>query len=257
MTRALPRTHFNRSSLVRILADLALLDPLEGGGAFAEKLGLWVDFMSANTLSAALAAIAASATGPQSLVPSDTSAPVVEAFDRARLALVNSIGKSFAHEAAASRAELGFAKPGKPFAVAAAYAPHRRNYLAHQRDMDLRIRPLRVNVREVLATSSPALKKLAVLDATLESILGDRESKLLATLASLLEKRFEQLFTAHQQALVDAQQADSPGAWMKPGGWLARFGNELQTVLLAELDLRLQPIVGLLEALHNEKTKYQ
>ena len=257
MTRALARTHFNRSSLVRVLADLSLLDALEPGAAFAEKLGLWVDFMSANTLSAALAVIAASAAGPQSLVPSDTPAPAAEAFDRARLALVNSIRKSFAQEAAASRADQGFAKPGQPNGVAVAYAPHRRNYLAHQRDMDLRIRPLRANVREVLATSSPALRKLAVLDATLENILGDREAKLLATLASLLEKRFEQLFKAHQQALAGGQHTDSSEAWTKPDGWLSRFGNELQTVLLAELDLRLQPIVGLLEALHNEKTKFQ
>ena len=40
---------------------------------------------------------------------------------------------------------------------------------------------------------------------------------------------------------------------MKQGAWLSRFCNELQTVLLAELDVRLQPTVGLIEALHNGK----
>jgi hypothetical protein len=110
-------------------------------------------------------------------------------------------------------------------------------------------------VRDALARSSPALKKLAVLDATLENILSDRESKLLSTLASLLEKRFTRLFKAHQQALVAVQQADHPERWMEAGAWLARFCTELQTVLLAELDLRLQPIVGLIETFNNEKPK--
>ena len=39
---------------------------------------------------------------------------------------------------------------------------------------------------------------------------------------------------------------------MKDGAWLARFCHELQTVLLAELDLRLQPTLGLLEAYQKE-----
>ena len=34
-----------------------------------------------------------------------------------------------------------------------------------------------------------------------------------------------------------------------------RFRSELQTVLLAELDARLQPTLGLMEALHNELNK--
>jgi hypothetical protein len=78
---------------------------------------------------------------------------------------------------------------------------------------------------------------------------------LLATLPKLLKKRFAHLRQQHQQTLADKQQADKPSQWMMPGAWLARFCNELQTVLLAELDLRLQPAVGLLEALQNEKTK--
>jgi hypothetical protein len=36
---------------------------------------------------------------------------------------------------------------------------------------------------------------------------------------------------------------------------LANFCRELQGVLLAELDLRLQPAVGLIEALSNEVSK--
>jgi hypothetical protein len=135
-----------------------------------------------------------------------------------------------------------------------AYEPYRRYYLAHQRDMDLSVPPLRSRVRERLATMSPALRQLAALDGTFENILCEREALLLAKLPQILKKRFAHLRLQHQQALMDTQQADTPELWMQPGGWLARFCNELQTVLLAELDLRLQPAVGLLEALQHEKT---
>jgi hypothetical protein len=73
----------------------------------------------------------------------------------------------------------------------------------------------------------------------------------------LLEQRFEQLLKTHQQKLVETQQADNPAIWMNPGAWLARFCNELQTMLLAELDLRLQPTVGLIEAFNNQITKHK
>ena len=138
--------------------------------------------------------------------------------------------------------------------LAAAYAPYRRFYEAHQRDMDLSVQALRINVREALAKASPRLRKLADLDAALEKILRDRESKLLSKVPVLLKKRFENLFKEHQQKLVDTQQADNPAGWMQAGGWLARYCNDMQMLLLAEVELRLQPTVGLIEAC-NEETK--
>jgi hypothetical protein len=96
---------------------------------------------------------------------------------------------------------------------------------------------------------------LAALDSAFDAILGERESKLLALIPLLMEQRFGHLFQAHQQQLAHTQQADHPALWLKPGGWLARYLEELQTVLLAELDLRLQPTLGLIEALQDQKTQ--
>jgi hypothetical protein len=36
----------------------------------------------------------------------------------------------------------------------------------------------------------------------------------------------------------------------RPTQWLHRYGADMQSVLLAELDLRLQPLEGLLETLN-------
>jgi hypothetical protein len=252
MTRALTRTNFHSSRLIRILADLAILDAVEPGIAFAEKLGLWVDYTDAITMSAALNASTASPPGTPSGAQSVASVAVSEEFTRIQATLVSSITKSGSPNVGKTRIELPSPKLDVPVEVATAYEPYRRYYSAHQRDMDSNIRPLRANVREVLARASPALKQLAALDAALDGILCGREIKLLSTVPLLLEKRFEQLLKAHQQKLVDTKQADNPDFWMNQGGWLARFCNELQTVLLAELDVRLQPTAGLIEAFNNE-----
>ncbi|MDO8773634.1 MAG: DUF3348 domain-containing protein [Burkholderiaceae bacterium] len=256
MTRALTRTNFHSSRLIRVLADLAVVDAVEPGIAFAEKLGLWLNLHDAITLCAALNESTASQP-TQFGVKSVTSVVIGNEFARIRASLVTSITKSVTPNLGKSRLELPMPKPGVPLEDATDYEPYRRYYAAHQRDMDSSVRPLRSNVRAVLAEASPALRQLAALDATLDAILCERESKLFSTVPLLLERRFEQLRQAHQQMLVDTQQADDPALWMKAGAWLARFCNELQTALLAELDLRLQPTVGLIEAINNEMTKHK
>lgn len=257
MTRAPTRTHFHSSRLIRILSDLALADAVDPGMAFAEKLGQWVDYSDAISLSAALTASATSTVNPPAMpteAQMNARVAAADAFARVRETLVASITKSGQPNLSGKRAELPAAEPGMPFDMAISYEPYRRRYLALQRDMEAAIRPLRAHVREVLARASPALKALAALDAALDGILCERESKLLATVPVLLNKRFAQLLKAHQQALPVATQADNPALWLRPGGWLARFGHEFQTVLLAELDVRLQPTAGLMEALNDKMT---
>ena len=248
MTRVLPRTNFHSSKLIRCLADLAIVDAVEPGNAFAEKLGLWIHFTDAITLAAVHNDSIASPPKMQPEAEFVPHAAVGIEFDRIQAGLINSIMKSCSPNLGKTHIELPTPKLELPMDLAAAYAPYRRFYDAHQRDMELRIQPLRVNVREALAKASPRLKKLADLDAALERILRDRESKLLSKVPVLLKKRFEQLFKEHQQMLVDTQQADNPAGWTQAGAWLARFCNDMQMLLLAEVELRLQPTIGLIEA---------
>jgi len=260
MARAFPRTNFNSSRLIRFLADLAIVDVAEPGPAFAERLGLWLDFTDAITLFAAHNAGSASPSSPldtPSGAPSDASVAVGDEFARIRASLTNSITTSCSSNTGQTRIKLPTPQLGVPIESAAAYDPYRRFYLAHQRDMELSVRPLRAKARAMLAQASSTLKQLASLDAALDGILSDRESKLLSTLPLLLERRFEHLLKAHRQRLVETQQADDPALWMLPGAWLAGFRDELKTVLLAELDVRLQPALGLIEAFNNETTQHK
>ncbi|QDZ27123.1 DUF3348 domain-containing protein [Noviherbaspirillum sp. UKPF54] len=250
MTRVLPRTSFHSSKLVRCLADLAIVDTADPGNAFAEKLGQWIHFADAIALSAVHND--GRATPPGLRPDAQAAARAGTEFDRIRALLAESIAKSCSPNPGKSHIKLPEPRLELPMDFAAAYAPYRRFYEAHQRDMELSIQPLRTNVRAELAKASPRLGKLAELDATLEKILRDRESKLLAKVPVLLKKRFEQLFTAHQQRLADTRQDDNPAGWTHAGGWLERFRADMQMLLLAELELRLQPAMGLVEAFKQE-----
>ena len=253
MTRVPTRTHFFSSRLIRILSDLAILEAVEPSAGFSEKLSLWVDYSDAIALSIALNAGNPSPSGPRATAHSVAGDAARGALARLRASLENSItqrGLTTTGKALVAWPPPDFELPVK---VATAYEPYHRHYVAYQRQMDADIRSLRVSVRAALAKTSPSLRQLAALDAALDKVLCERESRLLSTVPLLLRKRFEHLLKAHQQTLFETQQVDKPNDWMQQGGWLARFCNELQTVLLAELDVRLQPTVGLIEALHNGK----
>ena len=115
-------------------------------------------------------------------------------------------------------------------ATASDFPSYRRRYLARQQAMEAGIGPLRGRLRARLAARSPEMARLAAVDAVMEQVLGAHEQRLLSTVPGLLEKHFERL-----------RQADD--------GWLDLFCKNMQSVLLAELDIRLQPVEGLLEAL--------
>jgi hypothetical protein len=247
------RTHFHSSQLIRCLADLAMVDVAGSGNAFAEKLGQWVHFADAIALSAVHSERIPDASPHHAKAHATAHAAAAADVDRLQAMLANSITKSFSQKSDRAHNKLPLADFSLPLDLAAAFVPYRRFYEAHQRDMELSIQPLRVNLREALAKLSPRQRKLAELDATLEKILRDRENKLLSRVPVLLKKRFEQLFREHQQQLDATGQADNPAGWMKAGAWLACFCHDMQTLLLAELDLRLQPALGLLEAFTQDK----
>jgi hypothetical protein len=252
MTRVLARTNFHSSELIRCLTDLAIVDSAEPENAFAEKLGQWIHFTDAITLSAVHGDGMASSPRRQPQARSVARPTLDIELERIQAFLIHSITKSCSPGPGKTHITLPTPKLELPIDLSAAYVPYRRFYEAHQRDMESSIQPLRVNVREVLAQASPSLGKLAELDAALEKILRDREGKLLSKMPVLLKKRFEYLFKAHQQMLADTQQADDPANWTQAGGWLTRFCNDMQMLLLAEVELRLQPTVGLIEAFNSK-----
>lgn len=252
MTRVLPRTNFNSSTFIRLLSDLAVLDTAAAKPAFAERLGQWVGVSDAITLYGALAPAGTTEPGMPAAVNARARLAAERELGRVKSSLMASINRSCAAESAESRLRFPVPLPDTAEETAAFYTAVHRFYAAHQRDMDAAVAPLRTRVRQALADASPALRQLSQLDAALDDILIARERRLLATVPVLLEKRFERLLAAHQQAVAKDGQADDASRWLEPGGWLAGFRDELKGVLQAELELRLQPVIGLIEAFSSE-----
>ena len=73
---------------------------------------------------------------------------------------------------------------------------------------------------------------LAAVDAVMENMLAEREQMLLARLPTLLETHFERQRRAHADL-----------------AWMPRFRADMQQLALAELQLRLQPVRGLIDTL--------
>lgn len=222
MTRVVTRAHFHNSQLIRVLRDLGVIETTAPAGEFAEKLGHWVGFADAITLHGVHGASMADAPVKMTATALIPAVKPNDEFAKAQAKLEATIRTGFVLQAALFEDET------------TAFAPLRKLYATLQRELDGNVRKLRGKARASLAQSSPSLRQLATLDAAFEGILIEREKKLLASLPALLERRFKQL---------QAQDSQQPG-------WLTRFGQELQTVLLAELELRLQPTLGLLEALN-------
>lgn len=257
MAPGLPRTSFNSSKLVRFLAELASGDgaPVaDSKQSFAERLGQWLDWTDAISLSTALNSL-------NTLSPSDTKVgtPLLITTPFDELSRVrNKLAKAIAADAlfAASFKPLTQA-PGGSMDEEADFSAYRRQYLVHQRAMDAGIGPLRAQLRAALASQSAALGRLAALDAVLDEALGARERHLLSKVPRLLEKRFEHLHKTYLEAPVPAETRRTSSPGRQPAGWLTQYGRDMQGVLLAELELRLHPVEGLLAALAPQTTKPQ
>ena len=256
MAQRLPRTRFNSSALVRVLSEFVETDLSASKQSFAERLGQWLDIGDALTLFSALDAGSRTADIRRDAPPADTG-ELRERFTRVRATLVNSITGEAPAEVGKLRIELPVPAPNETIERAADFAPYHRYYLSHQRGMVAHIGPLRAAARTALGRRSAGHERLAGLDAVLEKALSGRERDLLATVPTLLARRFGNLHAAHQATRAEAQTADDPARWMQAGGWLAVFCADLRAVLLAELELRLQPVAGLLAALDNEVTRKQ
>lgn len=189
----------------------------------AERLGGWLGWADAIGLSQVLAAPPAAT--------SDAAARR-EALDWAGAALERlqaELGAAF-DDALLARESAEEAPDGVP--LADLLAPYRLHHAQQQRSMAARVTTLRERLRPRLAEASGTLARLAQLDALFERATQAQERTLLGSLPALLTRRAE----SHRAT--------------DPRRWRTRFWADLQRALRAELDLRLQPVQGLLEALH-------
>ncbi len=251
MTRALPRASLHSAALVRFLAERALLDAVPATDHVGERLGQWLDFRQAIPLHALLQAGEQPVAAPERRTVAD-AATVRAHIDKTRALLSASILHA-APVPGTPRIALPADAPERPLKASQAWEPYRRYASTHQRQMESSLETLRTQVRATVAHASAALHQLALLDAAYAQALREREARLLASLPAKMEIRFMQL-AGTAQARPEAEAPAGTGAPTPAGAklpkpdWLLQFESELQQALLAELDLRLQPVLGLADA---------
>jgi hypothetical protein len=202
--------------------------PMAATPPVAERLGGWLGWADAIGLSQVLAAPAGTACNPQA------RAQALDWADAALARLQAELPAAF-DDALLARESAEPAPEG--VSLADLLAPYRLHHSQQQRSMAARIGTLRERLRPHLAESSGALARLAQLDALLERATLGPERERLASLPALLTRRAERHHAAD------------------PRGWRARFWADLQRALRAELDLRLQPVLGLIDALHDDAAR--
>lgn len=222
-----------RADLRAQLLRLGLLDaPAEAGAApgLVEGLGRWLRWTDAIPLAAALQP--ASGQRPQ---PVDAAAWDAEVA-RVRANLERAIRSA----TAAAHTDTDFPS-------------WRRRHAGAQQTMETALAALRGQLRAALATGTPAQARLAALDAVFSEALTHREEALLALLPARLERHFERLQGVRDAASASAAGTPAP-ADARQSAWLATYRQDLLQLLQAELELRLQPALGLLAALQDTDT---
>jgi hypothetical protein len=245
VVQASQRTASSGPALIRLLARLTDLDVAESGQSLSDRLSQWLGWTDAIGLSTALNG------SPPAVRPGARVFGSEEEREcaRVRTSLSDTIAGGTGRAAVNRRG--GPLKPSTqsmPVETPVDYAVFRQRYLSIQQTMETGIGNLRGRLRAMLAARTPAMARLAVVDAVMERALSPRERNLLAAVPGMLAGHFERLRQAEQATLADAEASGETGT-ITPGAWLEVFRKDMQSVLLAELDVRFQPVEGLLAAL--------
>jgi hypothetical protein len=245
MAQGTPHPTVRGPTFIRLLARLAEVDVAASGQPLPDRLGQWLDWKHALSLAAALDGQPAT---------SEVAAPMPDDLHaecaRAREVLATAIKDD------------PLLVPGAPATAELGYDAFRQTCLVRQRAMQATIGRLRGKLRDALAQPAARppqepqgprgrhsresgndgnraappdarMTRLAEVDAVMEAALTPREHALLARVPELLGQRFERLRAAGHASPT----------------WLDGFRRDMQNVLLAELDLRFQPVDALLAAL--------
>nr|WP_295383116.1 DUF3348 domain-containing protein [Pseudoxanthomonas sp.] len=248
MLEASQRAAVRGPTFIRLLARLTDADVPSPRQSLSDRLSQWIDWNHAVALSTAL-------DSPPSVDPFAEPAPATameEDCARVRAALSRAIAEDPAFDPGArrggARASDGAEETPPEFLF------FRQRYLALQQSMETGVGHLRSRLRDQLADRSAELARLAAVDAVMERALGRRERRLLAAAPTLLAPHFERLRLAAQGHCTDTSAtspapASAEAAPRAPDAWLDAFRRDMRNLLLAELDVRLQPAEGLLAAL--------
>lgn len=243
MTQVLPQVSLGSSRLVRFLTDLSVTDTQVSHRQFTERLGQLIDFSDSITLSNAHARD----LEIESEEVDAFSEGISGEFLRARSIIVQAAMRSFFPGSGPTRIKWPAIEQELPVGPASAAEPYLKFYSSQQVDIDTKIRGLHLRSREAVSRLSPKLERICAIDAALADALAAHSRRYFTSVPRLLGRRLETLFRQYQARVKDGVDANA--------GWLEtreQFRRETQGLLLAEIEARLLPALGLIEALNEE-----
>ena len=292
MPSTVTHTTYPHSPLIKTLQSLSVLDSRLPHSRFVATVGQFIDFSEAFSLSVFLDKApkikAPKIKAPAITAPNDQGNACESASEKAKTHFLHARGellaliiRSFALEhSSVERSSIENDSPPYAQRSSALRLPqvgdegfnpnddglsaYLRFYSLYQSEMESRVLQLHTRVRRQLASQSSDLAQLAALDGKLGEILASYSRKALRVIPSLLTKRFHYLhsqYVDNQPPLTkmitedeDSQLEQNVEKNVEKSADKAinAFLREMQSLLLAELDCRLQPTLGLIEALCSE-----
>lgn len=229
--------------MLRFWIERGLLKPATGPRDLGARLGDWLNVRHAIELHPLLDM-------------SKTQGPAVAVMDvltwRAEFEqMVAALRDAIAHDRFASglwRNPMPAAMVLHPLVWDELWEPYRRHMSDHQKQMNLWLGRWRKKIRTAMVSAGGAMRALARLDAVYDAALQDKEYRLMSTLPVRMGQHLSRLVNQHLPIGSDS----SMGRVTSHPIWLRDFERDVRASLLAELELRCQPLLGLLEALESE-----
>ncbi len=242
-----PVVDLHGAPLLRFWFEHGLLDAPTSAPDLGAKLAQWVDVRQAIQLHQQLAE-PEQPVRPVSKPAAESELLVQEALGQLRDAIVfDRFGPGL------WRNPMPTDVSWQPLVWSELWEPYRRYLADHQKQIALVLSRLRRQMRRALSDAGGPCHALAQIDAVFDQTLTARETHLLARLPFQYEHRL-----AARVKGLDGPGQDSPPSLTatsplnrlpsKPE-WLLSFEHDIRQSLLAELDLRAQPVLGLLDAL--------
>lgn len=233
MSQATPTlSSLSSSRLVSLLTEMTSAKVTVSGRHFSEKLGSFLDMSDSITLSEAHASLSRLSYEPLLTEVAD----IQDVFLHARRDMVASVTRSFSPGSSPLGIKLPIRENNNLADKPLSFSPYHRFYAAHQRDLDIKVSSLHCQIRDMVAGISPGMAQLSLLDKVLTETFVSRTRKFLNTVPRLLGVHFENL------AQAEGESTDA---------WLDQFCGDMKAVLLAEIEVRLMPVLGLVESAAN------
>jgi Protein of unknown function (DUF3348) len=239
----MPSVDLHSAPLLRFWIERGLLDPGTSTRDLGVRLGDWLSVRHAIQLRPLLDASPSSQRHAPGLAAETWRAE----FDQ----MVADLRAAILHDRFASGLWRNPMPAGvilHPLVWDELWEPYRRYLSDHQKQMNLWLGRWRKKLRAALLTAGGDMQVLARLDAVYGDALADKETRLLATLPLRMGQHLNRLVRQH---LVPSSEPTTGRSASSPP-WLSAFEVDLRASLMAELELRSQPLLGLLEAMESK-----